>query len=1298
MTILDVNKNKKLFLSPNQVLRSGNNKLNISSFRIKKKHPQIYYLIALDILILTFSLRQMRIYSFIFLVFITNLPLKADLVEYVFLQWDCSEKLLLEGELVTANTRFEKEFEFSFDNPVSVSITNEIYIPLSECENNHMQTQPIYNSTILSVLQGVERKQRKMKVSIFPFKYVDGVWHKLLYASLKIEKKPLVMKKRSVSNSVLNQGDWYKLGVNIDGVHEITYGDLQALGIDVENIDPDKIQLYGKPAGMLPLLNNEERIEDLQELAIKVEGSSDAQFDNNDKVVFYGQSPNQWEYDSIGGLFKHQLHYFSDFTYYFLRVNFEQGLRVQDAALVTQDEDVVVTSFDDYAFRESEEVSLIKSGRKWYGDAFGFTNKRYFNFSFPNCDGPIYLKSVFATAVPAPYSSVYSIDFNGELLSINASGTSGSYTFASITTAQNQFLAASDIDISIQFSSNYAGAEGWIDYLALNTRRKLIFTDSQLLFRDTECVAENVIAEYQLSNANNGLEIWNVQDPLKPMNIPFSITDNVIKFKDSCSSLKEYIVFNDEYKSVQIFGAVENQNLHALQAVDMLIVSAPEFLAEANRLAQFHRINDNLTVEVVQPQQIYNEFSAGSQDVSAIRDFAKFLYENDSNPLQYLLLFGDASYDPKNRIPNNTNFIPSYQSSNSHSETNSYVSDDFFALLDEEESISENSSSIPFLDIGVGRFPVQTIEEARIVVDKVFKYHEELAMGAWRLNLCFIGDDNDVSETIHTAQAEELADELTTSYPLYNIDKIYLDAYQQESTPGGQRCELVNQAINERIEKGVFLVNYTGHGGELGWAHERILRLDDINTWSNKNKMPLFMTATCEFSRYDDPARVSAGEEVFLKEDAGAIALFSTSRVVFTGGNMDLNESFLAQLFQKNSDGSRPRVGDLFRKTKNTVVNISSTNHRNFTLLGDPALRLAYPQYKVELTNIQDSVMALGKVMMSGRVVDENGILLSGFNGFVYPSVFDKSIIYQTLGQDASPVLDFDLQNALLFKGKSTVTNGEFTFSFVVPKDINYSYGKGKVSLYAQGELNGVLVDAAGYNEDFVVGGTASDYQLDSDGPEVNIFMNDTLFQLGGVTNESPDLLALVFDENGVNTVGNGIGHDLVAILDENTTSPIILNDFYESYVDDYQIGEIKYPFNNLEEGVHTLRVKVWDVFNNSSEAYTEFLVSHSRELKIENLVNHPNPMMDLTGFYFEHNQSDFPLKVTLEVSDLQGKIVDVQQDNLVPNGFRYGPIYWDGKNKYGTILSSGVYIYRIIAISENGDKMEKSGKLVISR
>ena len=713
----------------------------------------------------------------------------------------------------------------------------------------------------------------------------------------------------------MSQGNWFKIAVDKNGVHQIGYNDLASLGLDVSNINPNQIQLFGRPAGMLPLLNSEERIEDLQELALKVVGSADGSFDNQDKVLFFGQSPNQWTHDTITNLFTHQTHYYSDYTYYFLRVNHSDGLRIQNSETFTNNADVFVNSFNDFAIRESEEVNLIKSGRKWYGDAFGFTDDRSFTFSFPNCEAPITLKSVFATSVPSPYSSVYSINGNGSSVNINAQGTIGDYTFASITSSQHEFPATNNLNLSIQFSSSYLGAEGWIDYLELNTRRKLIFLSGQLLFRDTESILADGVAEYEIASVNNNVIVWDVTNPLKPNQIQINYVGNKLNFKNDCSTLREYVAFDGDYRSVLTIGPVANQNIHALNNTDMLIVSAKEFQSEAERLAQFHRDHDNMNVEVVSPEKIYNEFSAGAQDVSAIRDFARYLY-NQENPLKYLLLFGDASYDPKNRIANNTNFIVSYQSSNSHSEIKSYVSDDFFALLDEEESIGSNSVSIPFLDIGVGRFPVKNLAEAKIAVDKVLSYHEEMALGAWRLDVSFVGDDNDVSETVHTAQAEELADEVSTSYPTYNIDKIYLDAYQQESTPGGQRCQAVNQAINERIDRGVFLINFTGHGGELGWTEERILGLDDISTWSNENRLPLFMTATCEFSRYDDPSRNSAGEEVFLKEKAGAIALFSTSRIVFTSGNMDLNRAFLAQIFEENEDGTRPTMGDLFRKQR----------------------------------------------------------------------------------------------------------------------------------------------------------------------------------------------------------------------------------------------------------------------------------------------------------------------------------------------------------------------------------------------
>ena len=413
---------------------------------------------------------------------------------------------------------------------------------------------------------------------------------------------------------------------------------------------------------------------------------------------------------------------------------------------------------------------------------------------------------------------------------------------------------------------------------------------------------------------------------------------------------------------------------------------------------------------------------------------------------------------------------------------------------------------------------------------------------------------------------------------------------------------------------------------------------------------------------------------------------------------MDLNRAFLAQIFEENEDGTRPTMGDLFRKTKNTVSNISSTNHRNFTLLGDPALCLAYPKHQIVLTEVQDSIKALGTVKMRGKVVDENGNLLSDFNGEVYPKVYDKSITYQTLGQDASPILDFDLQNALIFKGKSSVVNGEFAFEFIVPKDISYNYGNGKVSLYAVGTVNGELTDAAGFNKAFLIGGTSEQFIDDLEGPQISLFINDTLFQNGGLTDENPDLLALLYDENGVNTIGNGIGHDAIIILDENTTNPVVLNDYYESDIDSYQSGEIRYPFTELEDGLHTLSVKVWDVFNNSSEAHTEFVVSSSQSLSIENLMNHPNPMANFTAFYFEHNQVNLPMDVTLEIIDMQGRVINILQDRLVPEGYRYGPLRWNGKSSDGIHLSSGIYLYKVVATAQNGEILEKSAKLIISK
>ena len=650
--------------------------------------------------------------------------------------------------------------------------------------------------------------------------------------------------------------------------------------MNVSNLNPQNLRIYGHPGGLLPTENFSTRTVDLQELAIQVIGQSDGSFDENDYILFFGQSPNQWGLNS-SGFFSHQQHYYDDNTYYFITADIGEGRRVESFQSPSF-ADKIINTFNDYQIHEKEEVNFIKSGQNWYGDVYDLVDSKSFNFSFPNMTGDANLKVALAANSPAPFNSNFTINASGmSSQTISISGISSSYNKANLKVFDNTFTPSVDnIQVTIDFSSSSPYGKGWIDYIEINAERDLKMYGSQMSFRSLASVQSNSVSEFQLSNTNSSTRIWDVTQALNPQSIIGQSSNSVLSFKIPSDSLRQFIAFNGATYLLNLLGKVDNQDLHALRDIDYLIVSHPKFLEQANRLATFHE-SQGLNVEVVSPQQIYNEFSSGSQDVSAIRDFAKMLYDQD-HPLRYLLLFGDASYDPKNRLSNNTNYIVSYQSSNSTNELYSYVSDDYFALLDEEESIFSDAANIPFLDIGVGRFPVQTVEEAKNAVDKVIAYSALESYGDWRLNMCFVGDDNDEVETVHSLQAEQLADYIATNYPEMNVDKIYLDAYQQESSTGGQRCESANNAISEAINKGMFVVNYTGHGGELGWAHERILEIDDINSWSNEHKLPLFMTATCEFSRYDDPERVSAGEQVFLKENGGAIALLTTSRVVFT--------------------------------------------------------------------------------------------------------------------------------------------------------------------------------------------------------------------------------------------------------------------------------------------------------------------------------------------------------------------------------------------------------------------------------
>jgi hypothetical protein len=569
-------------------------------------------------------------------------------------------------------------------------------------------------------------------------------------------------------------------------------------------------------------------------------------------------------------------------------------------------------------------------------------------------------------------------------------------------------------------------------------------------------------------------------------------------------------------------------------------------------------------------------------------------------------------------------------------------------------------------------------------------------MKDWRNYICFVADDEDAN--LHVNQAEEMSIFLDTTYGSYNMDKIYIDAFPQVSTPGGQRAPEVNLAINNRIDKGCLVMNYTGHGGEVGWGHERFLENSDINSWTNYDRMPIFITATCEFSRYDDPERVSAGEQVYRNPNGGAIAMFTTARATFGGSNFNLNTALFEVMFEKTEDGVYQRFGDLIRiaKNKGGVVD----NDKKFILLGDPALMLAYPTYEVTTTRINgetitsspDTLRALAQITVEGEV-KLNGNPAPDFNGTLFSTVFDKPSRVTTLDTDpSSQPKTFDLQNNVLYKGKAQVTDGKFSFTFIVPKDILYQYGFGKISYYAySGDT-----DANGFYRNIVVGGFNNSAEPDLTGPAVRLYMNDENFLSGGITDESPVMLAFVEDESGINTIGSGIGHDIVAILDEDSDKPIILNDFYEADIDSYTSGTIRFPFHSLEEGRHTLSLKVWDVFNNSATAVVEFVVESSGSFVIESVSNYPNPVKDGTTFVFTHNRPGVAMDIDLDIYNLTGQVVRSFRETMTPAGYRTEPVYWNADGQGGYPVSKGVYFYRMQVRDESGEVATGDGKLIV--
>ncbi|HBB90724.1 MAG TPA: hypothetical protein DC042_03170 [Bacteroidales bacterium] len=1108
--------------------------------------------------------------------------------------------------------------------------------------------------------------------------------------------------QNAAATSVLSKGNWFKIAVTEDGVYRIDYSKLKQIGLT----NPSYPKLYGNNWGQLSYYNNPPKPDDLKEMAIYISGNDDV-LNEGEYLLFFGKASHRWVYNESDRTYSYLRHNYSDTAYYFLTSDESGGKRIT-AKETTLPATGISISSDALFIHEYESVNLKKSGREWFQPVpvlSGLTINP--GFSDLITTEPVRYK--IRVAARAAITTQFRLNEGNTLVKnipvppVNLYNYTG--TYANITEYSDSLMAGSSSSVlELKYLNNGTSSEnaGWLDYLTLHGRKRNIFNGTRQQYSDSKSVAPGSITEFRITSSNNNAIIWEVSDQFNIKMIGYTKSGETMSFRDSSHILKTYIAFtaSSALSPVIRSNAVPNQDLHGSPAADMIIVTHPLFLLHAQKLADIHQSHDGLVSYIVTPEQIYNEFSGGIPDIAAIRNFVRFKYLNQKNrerPLKYLLLFGDGSYENKTLPPDNPNFILTYQSQNSNVVVSSFTSDDFYGLLDDNEGEADGTE-----DIGIGRLPVSDTTQAGIVISKIQTYIDPVNMGDWKNIICLVADDEDGNT--HLSDAEGLARIIQDSVPAFNIDKIYLDAFRQSTSANGQSYPNVNQAINDRINSGCLIFNYVGHGSENGLAHEGVLKPEDINSWQNAGKLPLFITATCEFSRFDDSTTVSAGEWVLLNPTGGGIALFSTSRLVYSSPNFILNREFYNCAFKRHEDGSRYTLGDIMRITKNAVG--EEQNKLNFTLLGDPALVLSYPDVGIRMDEINgkpigeftDTIKALSRTSVKGHIIDLQGNKIPDFNGIVMPSVYDKEIHLTNMANDGGPIMEFTVRNSILFRGKASVKNGEFSFNFMVPKDIAYQVSTGKFSFYGKTDT----YDGHGVDQRVRIGGSEGASSNDQTGPQVGVFLNDTTFAAGGICNETPVLLIRIQDESGVNTTGNGIGHDITATLDGNQQNVLVLNDYYESDLDEYRSGTIRYPFGKLSHGEHLLRVKVWDIVNNSTESELHFNVTNSDEIILDHVLNYPNPFTTRTDFYFEHNQGNQPLDVLIQVFTIGGKLVKSfeflasDQTQINAGSFRVGPVTWDGLDDFGDRIGRGTYFYRVRVRTNDGKTKDAFQKLVI--
>lgn len=1095
---------------------------------------------------------------------------------------------------------------------------------------------------------------------------------------------------RYASESVLNSGKWVKIQVAEDGIYKLTAADLKKMGFS----NLDKVAVYGYGGWPLDEDFSTTYIDDVPEVAV---------WRSADYLLFYGKGPRKWEYSSSDKSFIHTNNPYSNYGYYFVTEKETAG-RTMEKAASAAGATLQVTTFDDYVLHEEELVSVNSSGRELYGESFTSTLSRDFTISVPgitNDEG----KATLSFISRGNGTITMNVDGNA-LISGSVSVPSDEYEVARELYRERAWMADKGETVKVNIGYSTTGHKNvHLNYFRLQMKRQLKVYDNYTFFRSLS--ARGNASRFVIQGADASTLVFDVTDGVNPQQMETSLNGTELSFSIPASaSLREFVVVKpSQIKAPVTVGEVANQNLHALPQQDMIIIAQPNFTTQAERLAEAHRTKDNLTVRVVTPESIYNEFSSGTPDATAYRRFMKMFYDrktSEADAPKYLLLFGDGSFDNRKltsawKSVDMSNMLLTYQTENSLS-SQSYVIDDYFGFLDDADN--KKSLQNKKLCLGIGRFPIRTVEQATQMVDKVISYMENRNIGSWKNNLCFMADDGSNTDgfmTEHMEFADQLAGYVESEHPEFLVNKLYYDAYKKDMTAGTYPD--VRSGLQKLLKDGLLLFNYTGHGGTTALSDEKVLTQTDINQFTYTH-LPVWVTATCDFTRFDD-LNTSAGEDVFLNKSSGGIALFTTVRVAYSRPNFPINDNVIRNLFERNN-GRRRTLGEVMQATKNTL---SSVYKLGFCLIGDPAVKMAYPEFGMKVTTVNGqsvdgnsiSFKALEKITVEGEVLDASGQLVTDFTGIVNPTVKDSKVTVTCLknsNKDDSPAFTFTDYPNTIFIGNDSVRNGKFSFTFTVPKDISYSNLQGKMNLYAVDTESGN--EAQGNFDNFIVGGTSDTAETDTIGPEIRaLYLNDTTFVDGGQVNTTPYFVAELWDKSGVNITGSSVGHDMMLVIDESTVLSYNLNSYYELLLGEDGTGIVKFPIPALEPGKHTAEFWVWDILNNSTVRTFTFEVVEGLKPFLFDVIATPGIAREQVTFHLMHNRPESRMRVGIMVYDLAGRQLWKHEESGTSGLFENYTVSWD-LTSGGARMRPGVYIYRAAISTDNSKDATKARKFII--